>query len=149
MVELTRDGFLLYPNLPQQGLPASPSSIRPTPIKQLYLRVSMVALPQEHTRIHLSFAYKPKTARINFWLMWITCLAWVYLTGFTPAKLVLVGILFVVTLPAFLFEHRLVGGSQETRLELLNYMQHLVGPALLGENREENMPYRHEHALPF
>jgi hypothetical protein len=39
-------------------------------------------------------------------------------------------------------------GSDDDRLQLLNLMEHLLGPAALGDNPEENMPYRHGRRLP-
>ena len=140
--ELTKNGFFLCANLSQN---LQTASSRSNSYKRIYLRVTLIPLQENYTRVQLSFIRKPESTRVNFWFMWITCFLWLYLTGFTTTKLALVGVLMAVTLPAFFFARRLRIGSDEDRLELLNYMQRLLGPSLVGENREENMPYRHEH----
>jgi len=83
----------------------------------------------------------------NFYIMWAASFMWLGLTGITGAKLGLVGDFLALTVPAFVYDLMRATGSDDDRLQLPNLMSQTLGPAVLGDNPEENMPYRHARRL--
>lgn len=90
----------------------------------------------------------PLSKQASFYVMWTASFLWLGLTGVTAAKAGVVGAFLLLTVPAFVYELARVRGSDEDRIELLNLMSHLLGPVVVGDNPEENMPYRHGRRLP-
>lgn len=119
----------------------------PAVMRRMTLEAELVPTPQG-TAVQLRFSRGPFARQASFWIMWAASFAWLGLTGITSAKLGLVGVFMVLTVPAFLYDLARARGSDEERLELLNLMEHLLGPSLIGENPLENTPYRRTRRLP-
>lgn len=142
LAELRPKGFRVCQNLTAGAVDTGPAAMQ-----RMALEGELVAVP-EGTAVRLRFARGPFSRQASFWIMWATCLAWLALTGATAAKLGLVGVLMVLTVPAFLYDLARARGTDEERIELLNLMEHLLGPSLVGDNPLENTPYRRARRLP-
>lgn len=130
-----------------QNLAAGVVDTGPAVLRRLGLEADLVRTPRG-TLVRARFARGPLSKQASFYIMWVASFAWLGLTGITAAKLGLVGAFLALTVPAFVYDLMRAAGSDEDRLELLNLMAHLLGPAALGDNPEENMPYRHGRRLP-
>ena len=67
--------------------------------------------------------------------------------GRSGAKIGLVVALLVTTAPVFVYDLRQARGSREDRIELLSLMERILGPAIIGESRAEQTPYRDGHPV--
>lgn len=119
----------------------------PAVLRRLTLEAELVATPRG-TLVRARFARGPLSRQASFYIMWAASFAWLGLTGITAAKLGLIAAFLALTVPAFIYDLMRAAGSDEDRVQLLNLMSQLLGPALIGDNPEENMPYRHGHRLP-
>jgi hypothetical protein len=119
----------------------------PAVMRRMTLEAELVPMPQG-TAVQLRFTRGPFARQASFWIMWATSLAWLGLTGITGAKLGLVAMFMALTVPAFIYDLARARGTDEERIELLNLMEHLLGPSLVGENPLENTPYRRPRRLP-
>lgn len=119
----------------------------PAVMRRMTLEAELVPLP-EGTAVRLHFARGPFARQASFWIMWATSFAWLGLTGVTNAKLGLVGMFMALTVPAFFYDLARARGTDEERLELLNLMEHLLGPSLVGDDPLLNTPYRRPRRLP-
>lgn len=130
-----------------QNLAAGAVDTGPAVLRRLGLEADLVRTTRG-TLVRARFARGPLSKQASFYIMWVASFAWLGFTGITAAKLGLVGAFLALTVPAFVYDLMRATGSDEDRLELLNLMSHLLGPAVLGDNPEENMPYRHGTRLP-
>lgn len=142
LAELGPTGFRVCQNLTAGVVDTGPAVMR-----RMTLEAELVPLPQG-TAVQVRFARGPFARQASFWIMWSTSLAWLGLTGVTAAKLGLVGVFMALTVPAFVYDLARARGTDEERIELLNLMEHLLGPSLVGENPLENTPYRRPRRLP-
>jgi hypothetical protein len=142
LAELGRRDFRVCPNVAAGTVDTGPAVLR-----RLALEAELVQTPRG-TLVRARFARGPLSKQASFYIMWAASFAWLGLTGITTAKLGLVGAFLALTVPAFVYDLMRAAGSDEDRIELLNLMEHLLGPAVLGDNPEENMPYRHTRRLP-
>ena len=130
-----------------QNLTAGAVDTGPAVMQRMALEAELVPLP-EGTAVKLHFARGPFARQASFWIMWATSFTWLGLTGITSAKLGLVGVFMALTVPAFFYDLARARGTDEERLELLNLMEHLLGPSLVGDDPLENTPYRRPRRLP-
>ena len=107
-----------------------------------------VTATAEGTRVRARFRPGPPLRQFPYWIAWAVCGLWLGATGVAPGKMMLVAIFVALTLPVFLHERRRARGTAEDRLELLNLMERLLGPAAIGGSSAEQTPYRDGHALP-
>lgn len=142
LAELGPKGFRVCQNATDGAVDTGPAAMQ-----RMTLEGELVALPQG-TAVRLRFARGPFARQASFWIMWLTSLAWLGLTGATAAKLGMVGLFMALTIPAFLYDLARARGTDEERIQLLNLMEHLLGPSLVGENPLENTPYRRARRLP-
>jgi hypothetical protein len=119
----------------------------PAVLSRLTLEAELVPTPRG-TLVRGRLTRGPLSKQASFYVMWAASFMWLGLTGVTTAKAGLVGAFLLLTVPAFVFELARVRGNDEDRIELLNLMAHLLGPVVVGDNPEENMPYRHGRRLP-
>lgn len=143
LVELGPRGFRVCQNASAGGA----VDTGPAAMQRMALEGELVVMP-EGTAVRLRFARGPLARQASFWIMWAASLAWLGLTGATAAKLGLVGVFMALTIPAFLYDLTRARGTDEERIDLLNLMEHLLGPSLVGENPLENTPYRRARRLP-
>lgn len=130
-----------------QNMTAGAVDTGPAQMNRMTLEASLVPLPQG-TAVQVRFARGPLTRQASFWIMWAASFAWLGLTGVTTAKLGMVGVFMLLTVPAFVYDLSRARGTDEERIELLNLMEHLLGPSLVGEDPLENTPYRRTRRLP-
>jgi len=130
-----------------QNVTAGVIDTGPAVMRRMTLEAQLVPMPQG-TAVQVRFTRGPFARQASFWIMWATSLAWLGLTGITGAKLGLVGMFMALTVPAFFYDLARARGTDEERIELLNLMEHLLGPSLVGENPLENTPYRRPRRLP-
>lgn len=142
LAELGHRSFRVCQNVAAGNVDTGPAVLR-----RLGLEAELTRTPRG-TLVRARFARGPLSKQASFYIMWVASFAWLGLTGITAAKLGLVGAFLALTVPAFVYDLMRATGSDEDRLELLNLMEHLLGPAVLGDNPEENMPYRHARRLP-
>lgn len=142
LVELGRDGFRVCQNTTAGTVDTGPADLR-----RLALEAHLAPTPRG-TLVRARFAHGPLSKQASFYIMWFASFAWLGLTGLTASKLGLVGVFLALTVPAFAYDLMRARGSDRDRLELLNLLSQLLGPAALGDNAEENMPYRHGRRLP-
>ena len=142
LAELGRDSFRVCQNLAAGVVDTGPADLR-----RLALEAELVPTPRG-TLVRARFARGPLSKQASFYIMWSASFLWLGLTGLTAAKLGLVGAFLALTVPAFVYDLLRASGSDDDRLQLLNLMSHMLGPAVLGDNPEENMPYRHGRRLP-
>lgn len=142
LAELRSKSFRVCQNATSGAVDTGPAALQ-----RMTLEGELVAQPQG-TAVHLRFARGPFARQASFWIMWATSLAWLGLTGATAAKLGLVGLFMALTIPAFVYDLARARGTDEERLELLNLMEHLLGPSLIGDDPLENTPYRRARRLP-
>jgi len=119
----------------------------PAVLSRMTLEADLVVTPRG-TLVRGRLTRGPLSKQASFYVMWAASFLWLGLTGVTAAKAGLVGAFLLLTVPAFVFELARGRGNDEDRIELLNLMAHLLGPVVVGDNPEENMPYRHKHRLP-
>ncbi len=119
----------------------------PAILRRLALEADLFATPRG-TLVRARVARGPLSRQASFYIMWVASFAWLGLTGLSAAKLGLVAAFLALTVPAFVYDLMRATGSDEDRIELLNLLSQLVGPVLIGDNPEENMPYRHSLRLP-
>lgn len=143
LVEIGRRKFRVCQNVQASGT-VDPG---PAEISRMTLEAELVPTPRG-TLVRGRLTRGPLSKQASFYVMWAASFAWLGLTGFTAAKAGVVGAFLLLTVPAFAFELARGRGSDEDRIELLNLMAHLLGPVVLGDNPEENMPYRHGRRLP-
>lgn len=144
LAELGPRGFRVCQNVAAGTVDTGPAAMQ-----RMTLEGELVAQPQgQGTSVRLRFARGPFSRQASFWIMWAASFAWLGLTGATAAKLGLVGVFMALTIPAFLYDLARARGTDEERIELLNLMEHLLGPSLVGENPLENTPYRRARRLP-
>lgn len=143
LVERTSRGFRVCQNLANSGA----VDTGPAVLRRLALEAELHVTPRG-TLVRARFARGPLSRQASFYIMWAASFAWLGLTGFTAAKLGLIAAFLALTVPAFVYDLMRATGSDEDRVQLLNLLSHLLGPALIGDNPEENMPYRHGHRLP-
>ncbi len=141
LVELGRNSFRVCQNFAAGVVDTGPADLR-----RLALEADLVPTPRG-TLVRARFARGPLSKQASFYIMWTASFMWLGLTGITAAKLGLVGAFLALTVPAFVYDLKRASGSDDDRLQLLNLMSHLLGPAALGDNPEENMPYRHGRRL--
>ncbi len=142
LAEFGRTSFRVCQNLAAGSVDTGPADLR-----RLALEADLVPTPRG-TLVRARFARGPLTKQASFYIMWAASFMWLGSTGITGAKLGLVGAFLALTIPAFVYDLMRATGSDDDRLQLLNLMSHLLGPAVLGDNPEENMPYRHSRRLP-
>lgn len=142
LAEIGPQRFRVCQNLTQGQVDTGPAVMQ-----RMTLEASLTQLPQG-TAVSLRFARGPLTRQASFWIMWTASFAWLGLTGLTTAKLGLVAAFMLLTVPAFIYDLTRARGTDEERLELLNLMEHLLGPSLVGEDPLENTPYRRTRRLP-
>ena len=106
-------------------------------LRRLTLEAELVATPRG-TLVRARFARGPLSRQASFYIMWAASFAW----------LGLIAAFLALTVPAFIYDLMRAAGSDEDRVQLLNLMSQLLGPAVIGDNPEENMPYRHGHRPP-
>lgn len=143
LAEIGRTRFRVCQNV-QAGGTVDPG---PAVLSRLTLEADLVAT-QRGTLVRGRLMRGPLSKQASFYVMWAASFIWLGLTGITGAKLGLVGAFMAMTVPAFVFELARQRGSDEERIALLNLMAHLLGPVVVGDNPEENMPYRHGRRLP-
>ncbi len=143
LAEFAQGGFRVCQNVAAGGN----VDTGPAVLRRLALEAELVPTPRG-TLVRARFDRGPLSRQASFYIMWAASFAWLGLTGVTAAKLGLVGAFLLLTIPAFVYDLMRATGSDEDRLELLNLMSHLLGPVVLGDNPEENMPYRHGRRLP-
>lgn len=119
----------------------------PAVMRRMALAAELVPQPQG-TEVRLRFHRGPFARQASFWIMWATSFAWLGLTGVTAAKAGLIAAFMVLTIPAFLYDLARARGTDDERIELLNLMEHLLGPSLIGEGPLEKTPYRRARRLP-
>ncbi|HEY0133972.1 MAG TPA: hypothetical protein VGB85_07825 [Nannocystis sp.] len=142
LAELGRTSFRVCQNLAAGSVDTGPADLR-----RLALEADLVPTPRG-TLVRARFARGPLSKQASFYIMWAASFMWLGFTGITGAKLGIVGAFLALTVPAFVYDLMRATGSDDDRLQLLNLMEHLLGPAALGDNPEENMPYRHGRRLP-
>ncbi len=130
-----------------QNFAAGTVDTGPAVMRRLALEAHLSPTPRG-TLVRARFARGPLSRQASFYIMWVASFAWLGLTGVTGAKLGLVAGFLALTVPAFIYDLVRARGSDGDRIELLNLMSRLLGPAVLGDNPEENMPYRHGRRLP-
>ncbi|MBL9103458.1 MAG: hypothetical protein JNL82_21105 [Myxococcales bacterium] len=143
LAEIGRTKFRVCQNV-QPGGALEPG---PAAISRLTLEADLVVTPRG-TLVRGRLMRGPLSKQASFYVMWAASFLWLGLTGVTAAKLGLVAAFLLLTVPAFVFELARQRGTDEDRIELLNLMAHLLGPSVVGDNPEENMPYRHGRRLP-
>lgn len=143
LVERAGRGFRVCQNLANSGA----VDTGPAVLRRLTLEAELVPTPRG-TLVRARFARGPLARQASFYVMWTASFAWLGLTGITAAKLGLIVAFLALTVPAFVYDLMRATGSDDDRVQLLNLMSHLLGPTLIGDNPEENMPYRHGHRLP-
>ncbi len=128
---------------------AGPSTIDPGAAggRGLTLEAELEPTPQG-TRVSARFRPGPATRQLFYWVVWAACFLWLAATGLTSGKIVLVVAFVVITAPVYLYERRRARGTPEDRIELLNLMEHLLGPAAIGTSAAEQTPYRDGHPAP-
>jgi hypothetical protein len=142
LAELGRGSFRVCQNVAAGTLDTGPADLR-----RLTLEAQLAETPRG-TLVRARFAQGPLSKQASFYIMWFASFAWLGLTGLSGAKLGLVGVFLALTVPAFAYDLLRARGSDSDRVALLNMLSQLLGPAVLGENAEENMPYRHARRLP-
>ena len=142
LAELGAHGFRVSQNFAAGTVDTGPAVMR-----RLALEAHLSPTPRG-TLVRARFARGPLSRQASFYIMWVASFAWLGLTGVTGAKLGLVAGFLALTVPAFIYDLVRARGSDGDRIELLNLMSRLLGPAVLGDNPEENMPYRHGRRLP-
>jgi len=142
LAELRRSSFRVCQNSASGTVDTGPADLR-----RLTLEAQFAATPRG-TLVRARFAHGPLSKQASFYIMWVASFAWLGLTGLTAAKLGLVGAFLALTVPAFAYDLVRARGSDSDRIALLNLLSQLLGPAVLGDNGEENMPYRHGRRLP-
>lgn len=142
LAELGRGSFRVCQNTASGTVDTGPADLR-----RLTLEAQLAQTPRG-TLVRARFARSPLSKQASFYIMWFASFAWLGLTGLSGAKLGLVGVFLALTVPAFAYDLVRARGSDGDRLALLNLMSQLLGPAVLGDNAEENMPYRHGRRLP-
>lgn len=130
-----------------QNVTAGVVDTGPAIMRRMTLEAELVPMPQG-TAVQCRFTRGPFARQASFWIMWATSLAWLGLTGLTGPKLGLVAMFMALTIPAFFYDLARARGTDEERIELLNLMEHLLGPSLVGDNPLENTPYRRPRRLP-
>lgn len=143
LAELDRHGFRVSQNVAASGTVDTGPAI----LRRLTLEAQLSRTPRG-TLVRARFARGPLSKQASFYIMWAASFAWLGLTGITAAKVGLVAGFLALTVPAFIYDLVRARGSDSERIELLNLMAQLLGPAVLGDNPEENMPYRHGRRLP-
>ncbi len=143
LVELGRTGFRVCKNLTGEGV----VDTGPAVLRRLALEADLFPTPRG-TRVIARFAQGPMSRQASFCLMWAASLAWLGLTGTTPAKLGLVAVFLALTVPAFVYDLMRAHGTDADRLELLNFIAARLGPAALGEAPADHTPYRHGQPAP-
>ena len=141
LAEFGRNSFRVCQNVAAGSVDTGPADLR-----RLALEADLVPTPRG-TLVRASFARGPLSKQASFYIMWAASFMWLGLTGITGAKLGLVGAFLALTVPAFVYDLMRATGSDDDRLQLLNLMSQTLGPAVLGDNPEENMPYRHARRL--
>lgn len=142
LVERTSRGFRVCQNLASGAVDTGPAVLR-----RLTLEAELHVTPRG-TLVRARFARGPLSRQASFYIMWAASFAWLGLTGITAAKVGLIAAFLVLTVPAFIYDLLRAAGSDDDRVQLLNLLSQLLGPTLIGDNPEENMPYRHGHRLP-
>jgi hypothetical protein len=142
LAEIGPQRFRVCHNVTQGQVDTGPAAMH-----RMTLEAALTPLPQG-TAVSLRFARGPLTRQASFWVMWTASFAWLGLTGLTTAKLGLVAAFMLLTVPAFIYDLTRARGTDEERIELLNLMEHLLGPSLVGEDPLENTPYRRTRRLP-
>lgn len=142
LAELGSTSFRVCQNLTGGVVDTGPAVMR-----RMTLEGELVLQPQG-TAVRLRFRHGPFARQASFWIMWATSFAWLGLTGVTAAKAGLVAAFMLLTIPAFLYDLSRARGTDEERIELLNLMEHLLGPSLIGEGPLERTPYRRARRLP-
>jgi hypothetical protein len=143
LVERVGHGFRVCQNLANSGA----VDTGPAVLRRLSLEAELIPTPRG-TLVRARFARGPLSRQASFYIMWAASFAWLGLTGITGAKLGLIAAFLALTVPAFVYDLMRATGSDDDRVQLLNLMSQLLGPALIGDNPEENMPYRHGHRPP-
>lgn len=142
LVELGRGSFRVCQNIAAGTVDTGPADLR-----RLTLEAQLAETPRG-TLVRARFAHGPLSKQASFYIMWVASFAWLGLTGLSAAKIGLVGAFLALTVPAFAYDLMRARGSDRDRIALLNLLSQLLGPVMLGENGEENMPYRHGRRLP-
>ena len=143
LVERAGRGFRVCQNLANSGA----VDTGPAVLRRLTLEAELITTPRG-TLVRARFARGPLSRQASFYIMWAASFAWLGLTGLTAAKLGLIAAFLALTVPAFIYDLMRATGSDDDRVQLLNLLSQLLGPALIGDNPEENMPYRHGHRAP-
>ncbi|MCB9707089.1 MAG: hypothetical protein H6711_34930 [Myxococcales bacterium] len=140
---LTDEGFRVIQNQGQSTLDGGPPVVR-----RFHLEAA-IEPRSDGALVETRFERGPELRQLRYLVLWASAIAWLVLTGFTGAKLGMVVALAVMTIPAWIYDRRIARGSREDRIELLNLMERLLGPALIGQSPAEKTPYRDGHpALP-
>jgi hypothetical protein len=142
LAELGRGSFRVCQNLAAGAVDTGPADLR-----RLTLEADLAETPRG-TLVRARFAHGPLSKQASFYIMWFASFAWLGLTGLTTAKLGLIGAFLALTVPAFAYDLVRARGSDRDRIALLNLLSQLLGPVMIGDNAEENMPYRHGRRLP-
>jgi hypothetical protein len=142
LAELGRGSFRVCQNVAAGTMDTGPADLR-----RLTLEAQLAETPRG-TLVRARFAHGPLSKQASFYIMWFASFAWLGLTGLSAAKIGLVGAFLALTVPAFAYDLLRARGSDRDRIALLNLLSQLLGPVMLGDNAEENMPYRHGRRLP-
>lgn len=134
-------GFRVVQNLPRSTLDGGPPEVR-----RFYLEAALRATA-EGAEVAIDFRPGPRLRQLSYWVLWGMSAMWVAATGVTGAKIGLVVALLVTTAPVFVYDLRQARGTREDRIELLSLMERILGPALIGESRAEQTPYRDGHPV--
>lgn len=135
----TPGGFCVIQNIGNSTLDGGP------PVVHRFHLEATVTPTNEGATIQASFVRGPQLRQLNYLVLWGFAVTWLLVTGVTGGKLGLVAVLFGLTVPALVRDRSKANGSREDRLELLNLMEALLGPALIGESPAEKTPYRDGH----
>ena len=142
LVELGRGSFRVCQNVAAGTVDTGPADLR-----RLTLEAHLAETPRG-TLVRARFAQGPLSKQASFYIMWVASFAWLGLTGLSAAKIGLIAAFLALTVPAFAYDLLRARGSDRDRIALLNLLSQLLGPVMIGENAEENMPYRHGRRLP-
>ncbi|MEZ4381925.1 MAG: hypothetical protein R3A79_11310 [Nannocystaceae bacterium] len=135
----TPGGFRVIQNLGNTTLDGGP------PVVHRFHLEAAITPTAEGASVQVSFVRGPQLRQLNYLVLWGFTVTWLLVTGVTSGKLGLVALLFALTAPALVRDRRKAAGAPSDRLELLNLMESLLGPALIGESPAEKTPYRDGH----
>ncbi|MBK8263192.1 MAG: hypothetical protein IPK80_17850 [Nannocystis sp.] len=138
LAALTPEGVQLCQNIGRSAMAGPPE------VRRFFLEAAVSADPQG-ARVVCRFRPGPGPRQLRYWAVWLVCGLWPVVTGVTAGKVALVAMLVAITLPVLLIELYQARGTAAARLELLNLLEQLLGPAEIGSSAAEHTPYRDGH----